>query len=804
MPKAVVVHGHFYQPPRENPWTQEVEREAGAEPFHDWNERIFAQCYRPNAYARVFDDVGRIDRIVNNYRYISFNVGPTLLKWLERQHTITYGRIISADRDSARDRGHGNAIAQAYNHMILPLANERDRRTQVLWGIADFTRHFARAPEGLWLPESAASHDVLETLIDAGIRFTILSPYQAHRVRPIGDDHWHEVSGGRVDPTQPYRYFHRNDRSRFIDVFFYDGPRSRAIAFEGALSTSQAFVDNLLRGTNDETGLVSVATDGESYGHHTTYGDRCLAHAVVFEARRRDVNLTNYAAYLDHHPPTWEIEIDHGPDGLGSSWSCAHGVGRWFRDCGCHTGGREGWNQAWRAPLRDALNTVRDHASQLFEEFGARYFKDPWIARDDYGGALADPMRARRGFLDIHAKKELTDEERVTASTLLEMQHHAMLMYTSCGWFFADVSGIETRQIMTYAARTMELAEELGALPPRDTFLEQLSQARSNRPEQGNGADVFRRYVEPARVSPWRIAAHLAITGLIDEPSTTGEIAGHNFEREDFKTRSHGRVKMCTGRVMLENTSTGRPHERAFVAVHLGGVDFFCAVKQVDDRTRFLDAADRLWKQFTTASLPRLLRGAAEELGEHEFGLEHMLPGGAEHVSELLLGSLLRRFSEQYAALYEDNRRALDMLGALGFELPKELAAAAEFTLGRRFEEEIHQQGETQDVGAYKRAVELAEMIAESGYRIDRTSSTKLFTQMITHGLYTALARPEPENWETVLELIELAERLGLTPDLERGQEAVYEALTAKGGVTGTSVDRVLSALGLSPHIIGR
>ncbi len=805
MTRALVVHGHFYQPPRENPWTQQVEREVGAEPFHDWNERVFAECYRPNAYARVFDDAGRVDRIVNNYRHISFNFGPTLLQWLEREHTITYGRIISADRDSARARGgHGNAIAQAYNHLILPLANAQDRRTQVLWGIADFSRHFSRKPEGMWLPETAASHEVLDTLIDAGLKFTILSPYQAGRVRSLEGGEWTDVTGGRVDPTQPYRYFARDGSRRSIDIFFYDGPRSRSIAFEGALSSSSAFVDHLTRNTDDRTQCVSVATDGESYGHHSKFGDRCLAHAMVQEVPDRELWLTNYGQYLEQNPPTMEAEIDHGPDGLGTSWSCAHGVGRWFRDCGCSTGAKDGWNQRWRTPLRDALDVVRDHGIALFEQMGGTYLKDPWAARDDYASALFDPERARDAFFDRHAKKTLDADDRVRVLSLLEMQHHAMLMYTSCGWFFSDVSGIETQQILRYAARALELAESLGTSAPYDGFMERLGEAESNRPEMGSGADVFRRFVDTARVSPTRVAAHLAMTGLVDESAKTGELAGYDFERTNFKTRQHGRIKMCTGRVRMEHTMTEAKDVRTVAGVHLGGVDFYCAVNAHLDDTTLGAASEKLWNAFTTSSVPKLLKIASEEFGGEDYGLEHMLPGGAEHISELILGSLLHRFSEQYAQLYEDNRRTLDMLGAVGFELPKELSVAAEFTLGRRFEAEIRAQNESQDIRAYKRAIDLAEMIAESGYRVDRSTSSKLFTQMITHGLYIALARSATENWEAVEELMELAERLGLTPDLENAQEAMYEAVSSRGEVAGPEVERVLVRLGLSPQVIGR
>ncbi|MEM7675167.1 MAG: DUF3536 domain-containing protein, partial [Myxococcota bacterium] len=413
-----------------------MQREPGAEPFHDWNERIFEECYRANAYARVLDERGRVEAIVNNYQFMSFNFGPTLLSWMERHHPITYGRILQADRQSAERRGgHGNAIAQTYNHSILPLCNERDRKTQIQWGLTDFRHRFGRTSEGIWLPETAASHETLEALIEQRVKFSILSPYQASKVRAFGDEEWQDVAGGRIDPTMPYAYFHRDGSGRSIDLFFYDGPKSQAIAFEGLLSSSNRFIDHLTSHQDGAGDIVSVATDGESYGHHFGAGERGLAHAMMYEAPARGIQITNYAESLEQRPSTHEVLITEGPDGLGSAWSCAHGVGRWFRDCGCHTGGRDGWNQAWRGPLRQALDLLRDELEAIFDESGRDYFDDPWAARDDYIEVLLDGLSARDPFFARHATRHLSDADRTTALELLEAQHHAMLMYTSCGWF---------------------------------------------------------------------------------------------------------------------------------------------------------------------------------------------------------------------------------------------------------------------------------------------------------------------------------------------------------------------------------
>jgi len=457
---ALVIHGHFYQPPRENPWTGEVEPEPSAGPFHDWNERVYAECYAPNA---------------DNYPLISFNFGPTLLSWLAEHHADTYQKILNADKESVAARGgHGNAIAQAYGHAILPLCNERDRLTQVVWGLADFRFRFGREAEALWLPETAANDRVLSLLIEQGMRYVILAPNQA--------------KGGDVDTSKPYLFRHVDGSGRSLAVFFYNGPLARAIAFEGALSSSRGLVERFI-GAARFGNLVNVATDGETYGHHFKFGDLALAHALRVEARAAGFWITNYAQYLEHHPPELTVEIDNGPDGEGTSWSCAHGVGRWVRDCGCQTGGEPGWNQKWRQPLRAALEFLRDEAAVKFQDAAGALLRDPWAARNDYISVILDP-HARESFLTRHFVNA-AEESRVFS--LLEMQRSALLMFTSCGWFFSDLAGIETIQVIRYAARVIDLMDQLGLDPPRKRFLEMMSEARSNRPEKQTGADIYLR-----------------------------------------------------------------------------------------------------------------------------------------------------------------------------------------------------------------------------------------------------------------------------------------------------------------------
>lgn len=488
MALRIAVHGHFYQPPRDDPWTGAIDEQPSAAPFHDWNERVHAEAYRPNAFASIPTESG--ERVVNNFERLSFNVGPTLLAWIERADREVYDRIVDADAASAARLGHGNAIAQAFHHSILPLSPLRDARTEVRWGLADFRHRFGRDAAGMWLPETAANDDTLEVLIDEGVRFTVLSPAQASRWRHPGEG-WTEVTADEpIDPRVGYRYHHRDGSGRFLSLLFYDGDIAQAIAFEGAGSSAEGFLDLFASHPAEDHHLVHAATDGETYGHHHEFTELGLAFALFVEAERRGVEVTNYASYLEAFPAEREVAIAGGE---GSSWSCAHGVGRWIRHCGCSTGGEPGWNQRWRTPLRRALEVLRGAADEAFERLGARVFADPWRARDRY----ADVVIGARDLGDLLAEEASGPAVGgdAAAGDLLELQRHALAMFTSCAWFFADCAGIETTQVLRYAARVIDLLDVLGQPAPTESFLALLGQAKSNDTAAGTAADVFRSVV---------------------------------------------------------------------------------------------------------------------------------------------------------------------------------------------------------------------------------------------------------------------------------------------------------------------
>lgn len=489
MPKPVryfCVHGHFYQPPRENPLFDQVEMQPSAQPAHDWNERVFVECYAPNGASRILDGNGRIQDIQNNYAYMSFNIGPTLFSWLEEKHPYTYARILEADKIS-RDRldGHGNALAQVYNHAIMPLCTEYQRSLQIKWGIADFERRFGRRPEGMWLAETAINMDTVVSLIREGIKFTVLAPTQAMKVRALHVDTWTDVSGNTIDPRRPYRIFPVAEdgtpiEKGYLDVFFYDGPLSHGVGFDHLLKNATHFGERILgafdRGSQEDQ-LVSVCTDGESYGHHEPFGDMCAAFLFHDVAKRLDMVPVNYAWFLAKHPPRHEVRLKNAHS-EGTAWSCAHGVGRWKEDCGCSTGGDHGWNQKWRAPFRKALDVLVAAAEAKVEAEGPALFEDWARARDGAISSWDLIPEARRGWWQRNLR---AGADRARAVAVMDILRYSQYTYTSCAWFFSELTGIETVQNLKYALRTLQLLESLGETPAlRAEFLEILSEAVSN------------------------------------------------------------------------------------------------------------------------------------------------------------------------------------------------------------------------------------------------------------------------------------------------------------------------------------
>ncbi len=675
--RFVCVHGHFYQPPRENPWLEEVEVQDSARPYHDWNARVTAECYAPNAASRILDGERRIVEIVNNYRRISFNVGPTLMAWLEGAAPETYAKILEADRASRDERGgHGNAIAQAYNHMILPLATRRDKETQVAWGIADFRKRFGRDPEGMWLPETAVDTESLEVLAGHGIAFTILAPHQAARVRPAGQEDWTDVQGGRVDPSRPYLY--RLPSGASIALFFYDGPISRAVAFEGLLNRGETFADRLAAGFRpDRQGaqIVHIATDGESYGHHHRFGEMALTHALRLIEERHAARLTNYGEYLALHPPDDEVEILEP-----TSWSCVHGVERWRANCGCNAG-HAGWNQEWRKPLREALDWLRDELARLYEAQADRDLKDPWAARDAYIDVILNrDLESVDAFFAAHGRADLAREDRPRALRLLEMQRHALLMYTSCGWFFDELSGIETVQVIKYAARAVQLAARYGARL-EDEFIGRLAAAKSNLRRWGDGAQVYRRAVRPSFVTLSRVVAHYAISGLFDSYDEDARVFSYTVRRLDARREESGGHRLAAGHVAAASRITGETEQAAFAVLHLGGTDVQCGVRMDASAGWHEKVNTALVESFLNTGPSEAVRMLDEAFKESMFTLSDLFTEARRRILGLMTEERLARFEGVYRELYEESRPLLAFMRQSEVPVPLAILMTAEYTL---------------------------------------------------------------------------------------------------------------------------
>ncbi|HEX2698922.1 MAG TPA: DUF3536 domain-containing protein [Acidimicrobiales bacterium] len=783
MAPSLVVHAHFYQPPRENPWTEQLSREPSAAPFHDWNARIDAECYRPNGVARVFDDAGRVVDIVNNYEHVSFDVGPTLLSWLEVHDPETYGRIIAADA-----RTHGG-MAQGWGHVILPLANERDMRTQVRWGLIDFEHRFGRPAEGMWLPEAAVDDRVMAVLAEEGVAFTILAPGQARRVRPLGSGprSWTSVEGGRVDTARPYRWLHPDGSGRGVDVVFYDGGLSHAIAFELGTLSSQGLLDRVTHDRHD--GLVTIAADGETFGHHQRWGERLAAHALSVEAPGRGVEVTNVSAHLRRNPPAHEVDV------FLSSWSCAHGVGRWREDCGCSTGGQPGWQQRWRAPLRHALDDLRDRLGEVFDRRGGAVLRNPWAARDDY----------LRVFLGAVTREEFADDhvigDPVEAFTLLEAQRNAMAMYTSCGWFFNDLAGLETVQILRYAARVMDHLTELGEDPREEAFLDVLDKAESNVPEEGSGRDVWHRHVLPARVDADRAVANLALVELLERRPPSRTVGAYAVKVLDHVRSDRGGVSLCSGRVVLTHLRTGRRSEHVYAALHLGALEVLGSTRRAD---AMADAAALSFLRGSFqhgASVTTLLRLLSDGFGPGEFDLTSALPDAAEHIVEGAARTLAERFTAAYERLFDDHRKTIDVLAAANYPFPPELRAPSELVLARRLEAEVLAQQGSVDPSDYQRAVALAREARAAGFAVGTPRSRAVVGRLLESATERAVrGGPNAQRGvDAALALLRISDDLGLDGPWERAQELVHDALRHHS-VPDPGLAELAVALGLAPE----
>jgi len=811
----ITIHGHFYQPPRENPYINEIERQESAAPFHDWNARIHHECYRPNAFSRIERRDGKIVKIVNNYEYMSFNMGPTLLSWMEFHDRDTYQAILDADKRSAdRLNGHGNAIAQVYNHIMMPLANWRDKLTQIRWGKADFQSRFGREPDGMWLAETGVDYETLEALFLEGIKFIILAPSQAQRCRPMPtNEHpnpaWQEVGSAQIDPNRPYRCYlrrHRNtssnvselgqfhlpaDNDAYIDVFFYDGPISRDMGFGDLLGNSHNFAERINQAVRDDhrqSQLVSVATDGETFGHHKHFTEKTLSYAFVEEFPKHGWTVTNYAHYLSLFPPTYEAELKSA-----TAWSCAHGVDRWQGGCECGGEGSD-YQLLWRRPLRDSLNWLRDHLATVFVDIGRKYFNDPWEARDRYidvlqyslseGIAEHSPV-LERFFEQQCGSKVSTSSQRVDALRLLEMQRHSLLMFTSCGWFFEELSRPETVQILRYAARAIELAADVAGVLLEDEFIQRLAKAPSNLAEFKNGEGVYRQQVVTNRITLAQVAAQYALSSTLGNYARSQQIYCYTIQQQDYQLQRIGSMSLAIGQIQLVSGITQESVTYIFAVLHLGGDDFHCCIQPFTGRREYEEIKATLFKTLKQANTATVILAMSSNFSGEQFNLHHLFAEERHRILQQLADETLTRLDQLYEQVYRDNYGILISFRRDGLAVPPELQVAADIVLNNRLTEQLKRLGtgeQLPNVGLDAVAIEAINL----GCKFIHVEDAELLENYILSQIQqlSQLQDIDEESLLSYLNQIEeslaIASRLNLHLNLDLSQEAFLNYLSQR------------------------
>jgi hypothetical protein len=658
-----------------------VELQDSAYPYHDWNDKITEECYKQNTASRILGPDKKIIDIVNNYSKISFDIGPTLLSWLERHAPEVYESILEADSKSRElFSGHGAAIAQAYNHIIMPLANRRDKYTQVIWGISDFEYRFGRKPEGMWLPETAVDSETLDILAEHGIKFTILAPHQARRVRQLGSTEWTNIEREKVDTTQPYLC--RLASGRTINLFFYHGPTTRDVAEGRILKDGEVFARKLawiLAEDNEQARLAHIATDGETYGHHHRYTDMALAYCLHYIGSRELAKVTIYGEYLEKFPPTHEVDIYEK-----SSWSCSHGVERWRSNCGCCYGRYPSGRQQWRAPLREAMDWLRDKLAAVYEQRMAEYAAEPWELRNKYVSVINDrSLDNVESFLCTGSARQLSCEEKVAVLKLLEMERNSMLMYTSCGWFFDDICGIETVQIMQYAGRAIQLAKETGGRDFEPEFGDILRKAPTNVKEFANGKQAYDALVKPSSIDLNRVGAHLAISSIFEEYPETIDIYCYSANIESYDRTGAGMQMLATGRARVESNIVLERHAIDFAVLYSGSHNLTGAVSARMSDDSFAEVCENLRDAFAKGDTTEVMRLMNVSFGGNSYSLWHLFKDQQRQILYELLQSTWQEIEASFRHVYEHNYTIMQIMRGMNMPLPKALSAPAEFILNQ-------------------------------------------------------------------------------------------------------------------------
>jgi alpha-amylase/alpha-mannosidase (GH57 family) len=764
--KYICIHGHFYQPPRENAWLEVIEVQDSAHPYHDWNERISAECYAPNAASRMLNSKGFIKKIINNYSKISFNFGPTLLSWMETNDRETYQAIVEADVLSKENfSGHGSAMAQVYNHIIMPLANTHDKETQIVWGIRDFEFRFNRKPEGMWLAETAVDVESLELLAKHGITFTVLAPRQAKAFRNLGDASFTDTIKQGINTRIPYVI--NLPSGNIINAFFYDGDVSQSVAFNGLLNDGAKFAHRLIDSfdaTQGEVQLVHIATDGETYGHHHKHGEMALAYCLNYIERHKECELTNYAELLAKHPPQVEAQVHEN-----SSWSCVHGVERWRNNCGCNSGGNAGWNQQWRKPLRDTLDWLRDELIKIYEAEASLIFHDPWAARNDYIKIILNRNdETIRKFIKEHCLQS-TDQSRVLR--VLEMQRHAMLMYTSCGWFFDEVSGIETTQIMQYACRAMQLVSQIANTNLEEEFLNRLEQAPSNVTAHATGANVYRKFVIPSKTNLQRVGMHYAVSSIFEEDPDSFPVFNYTTANQVFVKKEAGEQKLVLGVTKVKSNVTRSEKKFAFAVIYMGKHNIIGNISIDMEEEKFASMQVRMVKAFEESRLGDVIGLMQQYFGPEKYTIWQLFQDEKRKVFNQITQQSMSDLEESLRKIYNRDYPLVTALANNEIPIPNAYRTTFEYVLNadlrKCFQEKINIKEFERITGELTKW----ELQIDDPKKIEQLAGKSIFNELNRIGA----ERSNSKRVERLNRLFPLLLQFNIHPDLNKSQNLYFE-----------------------------
>jgi hypothetical protein len=802
MPKKyAVIHGHFYQPPRENPWIDLIETQESAAPYHDWNERVYAECYRPNAYSRLLDPHGAIVDIHNNYSVMSFNFGPTLFSWLEQYHSRTAQRIIDADKASCvRLEGHGNAIAQVFNHIIMPLASRRDQLTQIRWARHFFRERFGRESEGMWLAETAINMETVRCLIEEGVKFVILSPGQIEAIRPLDSTGgWNPAQQG-IDTRHAYRIPATDPSGKpsggYLDAFLFDQGLSREASFGDLLKDAQLFGQRINgafahHAVGDQA--VVLATDGETFGHHKPFGDMCLAYFFRKIAPKLDIIPVNFGYFLAHNPPRHEAQLKDA-FGEGTSWSCAHGVGRWKRDCGCSTGGGSSWRQTWRAPLRTAMQKLQARVDARFAASVAAVGLDPWKLRDDYIRMMDNSSeQAFLHFLGPAFTGALSHDGALAIRKLLEAQKFMLYSFTSCAWFFSDIGGLEAMQNLAYAARALQMG--IGMEEYKEALAEFLTVLEHAPGNVGGatGRSLFEKHIAPFLNNE----AILAFTAAVERSigftrADRKRLFGFDIRQEPFRPVKRGTLSYHGFTTSLENAVTGEQSRWAVLIAHRNAAEVRGWV--VPENGGRSDGGARL----TDADNPEAWKNHPQVV---TFTLANTFKTSRENMAEHIHRGIFRDTFEKYSSWMRRNERELDFLSRLDFPLPPYCAAPLEFVYNQQWNHlivRLERRG-----GEAETAAALADLYTQIGrfkMTIDMRESAALIERTISRELSVLAATPAAAICKRIGTLLDIVDRYAMPVSKHTLEDSFSPLIAGPLKQLNDEVERMKSAAAPSLH----